>query len=196
MLASPRHIWLLLQPVQYLTPSHQIVRRRHQLPAQSDPLQPHVQTPTEPSNGLHPPEDRLHPLTGLLTRSVCRMTGGPSIYRRPPLLLGNMRDDIELPALRHEVPAVKPPVCSHAYPSTAEGHRQHVQRRIPLSHGVRLQQIPRDMSPSGVVAFSGAPGWHDASSGDCGVRSICVHYAAAYVALYGRSGSRASNYFT
>ena len=67
-LAEVRHLGLPLgcQPRN----PHQVVRRPHQLPTQSGPLQPQVSTPTEPSSVLNPSEDRLHPLAHLLARLV------------------------------------------------------------------------------------------------------------------------------
>ena len=88
-------------------------------------------TPRTDSDGTLP--QSYHPLTDLLTRSVCLMAGGSSVYHRPTLLLGHVWSDIELPALSDEVSRVVAPVSSHTQWTTPRYPHQHVQRRIPLS---------------------------------------------------------------
>ena len=64
-----------------------------------------------------------------------------SVYRRPPPLLGNVKSDIELPALTNEVSRVAAPVSSRTQRTTPWYPHQHVQRRVPLSHAIRLGQL-------------------------------------------------------
>ena len=93
-------------------------------------------TLSEPSTG----ESRPHPSAYLLTRSVCLMACGASVYRRSPLLPGNVWDDVDLSALSDEVLSVVALGCSHTM--TTDGYPyQYVQCCISLSRAVGLGQF-------------------------------------------------------
>lgn len=61
---------------------HQVVGRSHQVPRQTSTLHSPIPSPPEPTQRIHPTEDRLHSLANLLTRLIPRMPRRSPIYRR------------------------------------------------------------------------------------------------------------------